>query len=35
MMTTDVYPGKDLGTLELTITDEMVQRRPSAARWLR
>src|SRR5256885_10927921 len=25
MMTTDVYPGKDLGTLELTITDEMVQ----------
>src|SRR5438067_13424998 len=24
MMTTDVYPGKDLGTLELTITDEMV-----------
>jgi hypothetical protein len=27
MMTTDVYPGKDLGTLELTITDEMVQHR--------
>ena len=25
MMATDVYPGKDLGTLELTITDEMVQ----------
>src|SRR5438093_1105817 len=25
MITTDVYPGKDLGTLELTITDEMVQ----------
>ena len=25
MMTTDVYPGKDLRTLELTITDEMVQ----------
>ena len=25
MTTTDVYPGKDLGTLELTITDEMVQ----------
>jgi acyl dehydratase len=25
MATTDVYPGKDLGTLELTITDEMVQ----------
>lgn len=25
MMTTDVYPGKDLGTLELAITDEMVQ----------
>jgi hypothetical protein len=25
MMTTDVYPGKDLGTLELTVTDEMVQ----------
>src|SRR2546427_917162 len=24
MATTDVYPGKDLGTLELTITDEMV-----------
>src|SRR5438309_10424660 len=24
-MATDVYPGKDLGTLELTITDEMVQ----------
>jgi len=25
MATTDVYPGKDLGTLALTITDEMVQ----------
>ena len=25
MITTDVYPGKDLGALELTITDEMVQ----------
>src|SRR5262245_59600243 len=25
MATTDVYPGKDLGTLELAITDEMVQ----------
>ena len=25
MTTTDVYPGKDLGTLELTVTDEMVQ----------
>ena len=25
MATTDVYPGKDLGTLELRITDEMVQ----------
>ena len=25
MVTTDVYPGKDLGTLELAITDEMVQ----------
>ena len=25
MMTTNVYPGKDLGALELTITDEMVQ----------
>src|SRR5262245_26289696 len=25
MGATDVYPGKDLGTLELTITDEMVQ----------
>jgi hypothetical protein len=25
MTTTEVYPGKDLGTLELTITDEMVQ----------
>src|SRR4029453_19024010 len=24
MATMDVYPGKDLGTLELTITDEMV-----------
>jgi hypothetical protein len=24
-MTTDVYAGKDLGTLELTVTDEMVQ----------
>src|ERR1051325_5702003 len=24
-MTTDVYPGKDLGTLEVVITDEMVQ----------
>jgi acyl dehydratase len=24
-MATDVYPGKDLGTLELVITDEMVQ----------
>ena len=24
-MTTDVYAGKDLGTLDLTITDEMVQ----------
>ena len=24
-MTTDVYTGKDLGTLELPITDEMVQ----------
>jgi acyl dehydratase len=25
MLTTDVYPGKDLGELELTITDEMIQ----------
>jgi hypothetical protein len=25
MATTDVYAGKDLGTLELTVTDEMVQ----------
>ena len=25
MTTTDVSPGKDLGTFELTITDEMVQ----------
>src|SRR2546430_13838932 len=25
MITTDVYTGKDLGTLELSITDEMVQ----------
>src|SRR5262249_38298420 len=25
VMTTDVYPGKDLGTLEVAITDEMVQ----------
>src|SRR5207249_1459660 len=25
MTMTDVYPGKDLGTLELTVTDEMVQ----------
>jgi hypothetical protein len=25
LMTTDVYAGKDLGTLDLTITDEMVQ----------
>jgi len=25
MITTDVHPGKDLGTLELTISDEMVQ----------
>src|SRR5438046_9398843 len=25
MLTTDVYAGKDLGTLELAITDEMVQ----------
>lgn len=25
MLTTDVYPGKDLGTLELTITEEMVR----------
>ena len=25
MSTTDVYPGKDLGTLEFTITNEMVQ----------
>jgi acyl dehydratase len=24
-MTTDVYPGKDLGTLDVTITDDMVQ----------
>ena len=24
-MSTDVYPGKDLGTLEVVITDEMVQ----------
>ena len=24
-MTTDVFPGKDLGTLDLTITDDMVQ----------
>jgi hypothetical protein len=24
-MTTDVYPGKDLGTLDLTITVDMVQ----------
>ena len=24
-MTTDVYAGKDLGTLDLTITDEMVE----------
>jgi hypothetical protein len=24
-MTTDVYPGKDLGTLDLTITTDMVQ----------
>ena len=26
MMATDVYPGKDLGTLELTITNEMIQQ---------
>ena len=25
MTTTDVYAGKDLGTLELRVTDEMVQ----------
>ena len=25
MITTDVYPGKDLGALELTITDDMIQ----------
>src|ERR1051325_4873735 len=25
MITTDVYPGKDLGALELAVTDEMVQ----------
>ena len=25
MLTTDVYAGKDLGTLELAVTDEMVQ----------
>src|SRR5262249_5234125 len=25
MITTDVYPGKDLGSLELTVTDEMIQ----------
>jgi hypothetical protein len=25
-MTTDVYSGKDLGMLDLTITEEMVQR---------
>ena len=25
MTTTDVHPGKDLGTIELRITDEMVQ----------
>jgi acyl dehydratase len=24
-MTTDVYPGKDLGTVEITVTEEMVQ----------
>src|SRR5262245_39816581 len=25
LMTTDVYPGKDLGTLEVTVTDDMVR----------
>ena len=24
MITTDVYPGKDLGGLDLTVTDEMI-----------
>ena len=31
-MTTDVYAGKDLGTLDLTITDEMVQDNHQGAR---
>jgi len=26
MTTSDVYPGKDLGTLKFTITEDMVQR---------